>query len=78
MVVLYLIERTDKYVRYRFVPQDKYEEGIVQLDILTGDMKVIQESQYELAQLFMGQVFGILRKMYRENKYPETVSRTWG
>lgn len=77
MVILNLIEKNNSYVRYNFIPEDKYAEGIVQLDITNGDISVIKESPYERVNLYMGQVFSALRKMYREKEYPNQASRIW-
>lgn len=77
MIKLYLVEKTKTYVKYEYYPEDKGKPGILQLDLKTGEVSVIQKAGNDDFGIYTPHAYRKLKGYFEAGNYPEEDSSTW-
>lgn len=68
-------------VRYRYYAEQDTRPGLVELDMSTGEVEVIEQTPYEQDgdyPYYTNQAKGLVHRMWRENNFEVEKSLVWG
>lgn len=75
------VMESDGRVRYRYYAESDNRPGLVELDMSTGEVEVIEQTPYEPEQdypYYTNKAKGLVHRMWRENKFEIEKSLVWG
>ena len=68
-------------VRYRYYAEQDTRPGLVELDMSTGEVEVIEQTPYEQDRdypYYTNKAKGLVHRMWRENRFEDEKSLVWG
>lgn len=79
--VVKVMESDSGRVRYRYYAEQDTRPGLVELDMSTGEVEVIEQTPYEQDgdyPYYTNQAKGLVHRMWRENNFEVEKSLVWG
>ena len=79
--VVKVMESNNGSVRYRYYAEQDNRPGLVELDMSTGEVEVIEQTPYEQDRdypYYTNKAKGLVHRMWRENKFEVEKSLVWG
>ena len=79
--VVKVMESDSGRVRYRYYAEQDTRPGLVELDMSTGEVEVIEQTPYEQDRdypYYTNKAKGLVHRMWRENRFEDEKSLVWG